>query len=149
MLTKLLHEPELLQKYRHLGAVIRCNETARGAIIMSPKVLRPIKYKIVRKGDFSVPLWYLILVFSEDFDSEKSEWTVQNRGISFVAARKVWQDVDAIEGPGNSVRGEERWIKVGLIDSKLWTVVFTYRAGLIRVISVRPARKDEKDAYYG
>lgn len=88
-------------------------------------------------------------VFSNDFDQKKSDWTKQDRGIDFIEAREIWDDVRAIEGPGNSVRGEERWIKVGIARDKLWSVIFIYRAGLIRVISVRPARKDEKEAYDG
>lgn len=87
--------------------------------------------------------------FDDSFDETKSRWTKQNRGIDFVEAREVWNDLEAIEGPGTVKDGEERWLKVGQIEGQLWTVGFTIRAGKIRIFMVRPPHDDEKDAYYG
>jgi len=42
---------------------------------------------------------------------------------------------------------EERWIIVGRLGDLPWTAVVTYRAGVIRIISVRRARRDEVEAY--
>ncbi len=86
-------------------------------------------------------------MFDETFDRSKSHWTKKTRGIDFVEARKAWEDPEAIEGPATVVDGEERWLKVGTIEEKIWTVGFTYRAGGIRIFMVRPARSDEKEAY--
>ena len=88
-------------------------------------------------------------MFDETYDREKSRWTKETRGIDFVEARSVWNDPEAIEGPATMKNGEERWLKVGRIGDKLWTVGFTNRAAGIRIFMVRPARKDEKDVYYG
>lgn len=86
-------------------------------------------------------------MFDEDFDQNKSQWTKMTRGIDFVEARKLWEDPEAIEGPANLVGNEERWLKVGRIAGKFWTVGFTIRNEKIRIFMVRPARQDEKDAY--
>ena len=88
-------------------------------------------------------------MFDESYDREKSRWTKEIRGIDFVEARAVWDDPDVIEGPANSKDGEARWLKIGCIGDKLWTVGFTYRKSGSRIFTVRPARKDEKDVYYG
>jgi uncharacterized DUF497 family protein len=87
-------------------------------------------------------------MFDEAFDFEKSEWTKNSRGIDFIVARNVWKDPNAIEGPAATVEGEERWLKVGCIDDKIWTVGFTYRLSKIRIFMIRPARKEEKGAYF-
>jgi uncharacterized protein len=88
-------------------------------------------------------------MFDACYDREKSRWTKETRGIDFVEARSVWDDPDAIEGPANSKDGEVRWLKIGRVDDKIWTVGFTYRKAGIRIFTVRPARKNEKDVYYG
>jgi uncharacterized DUF497 family protein len=86
-------------------------------------------------------------MFDESFDKEKSLKTKQERGIDFIEAREVWNDPEAIEGLANVVMGENRWLKVGMALGKIWTVCFTNRPEGIRIISVRPARDDEKEAY--
>ena len=86
--------------------------------------------------------------WDEGYDNEKSIFTKEKRGIDFLEARKVWDDENAIEGPGTLKNGEERWLKVGMIKGKLWTVVFIYRNSKIRILSVRRARNEEKKAYF-
>lgn len=87
-------------------------------------------------------------MFSDDFDSNKSEWTKKTRGIDFIEARKAWDDPSAVQGPANVVDGENRQLKVGKVDGKLWTIGFVYRNGLIRIFMARPPHDDEKEAYY-
>ncbi len=72
--------------------------------------------------------------FDETYDRAKFVWTKQHRGIDFVEAREVWNDSEAIEGPGNSEMGEDRWLIIGRAMGKLWTVCFTYRPEGIRII---------------
>ncbi len=88
-------------------------------------------------------------MFDETYDKHKSSWTGKVRGIDFIEARAVWDDLDAIDGPADMKDGEERWLKVGRIDNKVWTVGFTIRPAGIRIFMVRAARKDEKDVYNG
>lgn len=86
-------------------------------------------------------------MFDESFDQTKSQKTKEERGISFVEAREVWNDAESIEGPARTVMGEDRWLKIGKILGRIWTVCFTIRPEGIRIISVRPARDNEKEAY--
>lgn len=85
--------------------------------------------------------------FDDDFDREKSEWTKQSRGIDFASAREVFRDPVVVVGPGQTVDGEERWLRVGKVNGVLWTVGYTIRNGKIRIFSVRPPRDYEKEAY--
>jgi uncharacterized DUF497 family protein len=42
---------------------------------------------------------------------------------------------------------EPRWFAVGFLRGKHWAAVFTMRGTVIRLISVRRARKQEVDLY--
>jgi uncharacterized protein len=90
-----------------------------------------------------------IVGFDENFDQSKSQWTKRTRGIDFVEAREVFNDPNETVGPGTAKDGEERWLRIGMAQGKLWTVGYTMRSGLIRIFMVRPPHDDEKDAYYG
>lgn len=87
--------------------------------------------------------------FDEGFDRIKSQITKERRGIDFVEAREVFADLTEVIGPGTMKDGEERWLRVGMAMGKLWTVGFTLRPDGIRIFMVRPARDEERDAYYG
>ncbi len=43
--------------------------------------------------------------------------------------------------------GEERWIALGFIGSRLHILVYTTRIGAIRIISLRKANKRESEYY--
>lgn len=88
-------------------------------------------------------------MFDESYDRGKSERTRESRGIDFAEARAIWDDSQAIEGPANTVNHEERWLKVGRVGDRIWTVGFTVRQSGIRIFMVRPARDDERNACFG
>lgn len=81
-----------------------------------------------------------------EFDPPKSQSNKTKHGIDLVEAQSLWHDSDLIEGPATSVT-EDRWLAVGLIKDKHWTVCFTHRAGSIRIIECRRSRKEEKEIY--
>ena len=81
------------------------------------------------------------------FDSAKSAANKVNHGIDFVEAQALWADPDRIEGPGRST-DEPRFQVVGQIGETIWTATVTYRhEEIIRIISVRHARTNEKARY--
>jgi uncharacterized DUF497 family protein len=42
---------------------------------------------------------------------------------------------------------EERWLAIGETEGRVIAVVFTWRGDALRIISARPARRNEKRAY--
>ncbi|MFW6293504.1 MAG: BrnT family toxin [Spirochaetota bacterium] len=69
-------------------------------------------------------------------DSAKSDECFADRGFDFAYAARAFLD------PGRDVfldsrwdYGEDRYVLRGLIDGRLFVVVFTYRRGAIRIIS--------------
>ena len=88
------------------------------------------------------------VIFDDEFDKAKSVATKASRGIDFIEAREVWLDPNCVDGaPGRVVEGENRWLIIGRAHRQLWTVCYTMRNAKIRIISVRPARKEEKEIY--
>lgn len=81
-----------------------------------------------------------------DFDPKKSEANRLKHGIDFIEAQALWDDPKRIEKPGGSST-EPRWLVVGRIDELHWTAVITYRRTVIRIISTRRARTEERDEY--
>jgi uncharacterized DUF497 family protein len=67
-------------------------------------------------------------------------------GIDFVAAQALWQDPDRLEIPARSI-DEPRAQVIGRIGPVVWSALITVRDDRVRIISVRRARHEEKDAY--
>lgn len=81
-----------------------------------------------------------------EFDRRKSVRNREKHGIDFVEAQLVWEDPDRIEIPART-EDEARYLVVGMIEDKHWSVVITYRGAKTRVISARGARKEERQLY--
>lgn len=82
-----------------------------------------------------------------EFDSAKNEKNFIERGISFelatdfdLATAKIWLD-------GRQGYGEERFIALGYIGGRLYSMVFTVRVDVLRIISLRKANKREIKSY--
>lgn len=81
-----------------------------------------------------------------EFDTNKSDLNRKRHGIGFVAAQVLWDDPDLIDIPAKTV-DEARFMVIGRISQKHWSGIITYRGGKIRIISVRPSRKEEVQIY--
>ena len=82
------------------------------------------------------------------FDPAKSASNLEKHGIDFDAIQAIWQDVMRVEIPARTT-DEPRWLVIGQIDDKHWSVVVTYREQRVRVISARRSRKEEVALYEG
>lgn len=83
-----------------------------------------------------------------EFDPVKSAANKAKHGIDFVEAQALWQDDGLADAPVVS-DGESRFLVIGRIDGKHWTAVCTLRGEVVRIISVRRARKTEVMFYDG
>ena len=82
-----------------------------------------------------------------EYDSNKSLSNKQKHGIDFEEAKLLWNDDRMIE-ISSSYEDEERFINIGKINHKFYTVVTTIREKeKIRIISARRARKKEIEIY--
>lgn len=81
-----------------------------------------------------------------EYNSNKSSINAEKHGIDFDHATLLWQDEYLLEVP-LSFSDETRCLCIGKIEEKYWSAVITYRADMIRIISVRRSRKEEIEHY--
>jgi len=83
-----------------------------------------------------------------EFDPNKSQINKGKHGIDFVEIQNLWNDSDLIEIPAKTI-DEPRFLVIGKLKKKHWSVVITYRSEKIRIISARRSRKEEIKIYEG
>ena len=81
-------------------------------------------------------------------DQSKRASNKNKHGIDFVEAQELWDDEDRIEIPARAT-DEPRFLVIGKIADKHWSVVITRRNERIRIISVRRSREEEIELYEG
>jgi uncharacterized DUF497 family protein len=81
-----------------------------------------------------------------EYDENKSLLNKQKHGIDFEEAKELWNDDKLLEIK-TSFSTEERYVNIGRIGNKFYTIVTTYREDKIRIISARRARKKEIEIY--
>jgi uncharacterized DUF497 family protein len=83
-----------------------------------------------------------------EFDDRKSAANLSKHGIDFVSAQILWPDPRRLETTAMSL-AEPRFQVLGTIDGKVWSACITYRGENVRIMSVRRARDQEEEKYYG
>jgi uncharacterized DUF497 family protein len=83
-----------------------------------------------------------------EFDPAESASNLENHGIDFTTVQALWEDVMRVEVPARTT-DEPRWLVIGQIEGKHWSVVVTYREQRVRLISARRSRKEETVLYEG
>ena len=85
-----------------------------------------------------------------DWDPDKNELNIRNRGISFEEAQEAFFDPNALEeyDEEHSTAKEPRFNLVGLTKRRLLVVVFIeIRNETIRIISARKAGPQQRKTY--
>lgn len=83
-----------------------------------------------------------------EFDEQKSRANRTKHGLDFLEAQALWEDYRRIEIPART-QDEPRFLVIGMISSRHWSAVITYRCEKVRIISVRRARDEEVAIYEG
>jgi len=81
-----------------------------------------------------------------EYDPKKSASNKAKHGIDFEQAKALWAD-DRLVDIAARDEEEPRRLAIGKIAGRLWTAVFTMRAGKVRLISVRRSRDGEIEYY--
>jgi uncharacterized protein len=83
-----------------------------------------------------------------DWDPEKSRINKIKHGISFEEAMTLWEsDYLEVENVARSLEGEVRNATLGCVGKKVYLAIWTPRGNSLRLISVRKARKYEKEIF--
>ena len=81
-----------------------------------------------------------------EFDKNKSESNKRKHGIDFETARRLWEDFNRVEIPAKWI-DEPRILLIASLEEEISAAIFTHRENIIRIISVRKARNNEKEIY--
>lgn len=81
-----------------------------------------------------------------EWDENKNASNIEKHRLSFEDASEIFDDKDRIQYIQNR-NGERRWRTVGKIVGLLFSVVYTVRSNVFRLISARRASRKEKRDY--
>jgi uncharacterized DUF497 family protein len=82
-----------------------------------------------------------------EFDQDKRDKTLQERGLDFALAAEVFAGVHFTGQDTRVDYVEDRFITVGWLDARLVVLVWTPRGEVRRIISMRKANDREKALY--
>ena len=82
-----------------------------------------------------------------EFDQDKRDQTLRERGLDFARAAEVFEGVYFTGRDERFEYEEERFITIGKLDASLVVLVWTPRGKVRRIISMRKANDREKAFY--
>jgi uncharacterized DUF497 family protein len=83
-----------------------------------------------------------------EWDEDKNHENIRKQGFNFADAWKIFQAPLVIDLDLRTDYGEDRWIVIGLLDSRTVVVTFTLPgAQPIRIISLRKASRHERKKF--
>ncbi len=81
------------------------------------------------------------------FDPDKNKRNIQERGLDFNKAAELDWATALIDEDTRQDYGERRYRVLGCIGERLYALIFTPRAGMVHVISLRKANAREAKHY--
>ncbi len=81
-----------------------------------------------------------------EWDENKRLKNLEKHKLDFIAVRLLFDGRQTITAMSDNPH-ETRYVTTGEIDRKFYTVVWTWRADVRRIISFRRARHEEERAY--
>ena len=82
-------------------------------------------------------------VMQIEFDPDKRDKTLAERGLDFTHASEVFAGVNVTAEDARFDYGETRFTTVGVLDDRMVIVVWTPRGEVRRIISMRKANERE------
>lgn len=83
-----------------------------------------------------------------EWDERKTAQNVGIHGVPFEYAVRVFLDPHRLDSEDTRLDYyEERWLTLGMIDSRLFAIAYTPRGRVLRLISARKANEREQRKY--
>ena len=82
-----------------------------------------------------------------EFDQDKRDKTLQERGLDFARAAEVFASIHFTGQDTRVEYAEDRFITVGWLNTRLIVLVWTPRGEVRRIVSMRKANDREKTLY--
>lgn len=88
-----------------------------------------------------------ILLMRFEWDPKKNADNIRLHGISFELAVRIFEGPTLESWDDRQSYGEDRYIAVGVVETRVMVVVYTERGEVIRPISARKATRQEREDY--
>ena len=79
-----------------------------------------------------------------EWDEGKRGRNIEKHGFDFIRAPELFMAEHVRKRAHDGEDGEERWMATEIIRDRCATVIYTMRGEMIRIISIRRAREDER-----
>ena len=88
------------------------------------------------------------LVF--EWDEAKAHANYRKHRVTFQVAARVFDDHHGLDLVDDRMDyGEERWLRIALVEGRVLSVTYTRRAGAVRIVSARTSTRREGRMYHG
>ena len=88
------------------------------------------------------------LVF--EWDEAKADANYRKHRVTFQVAARVFDDGHGLDLVDDRMDyGEERWLRIALVEGRVLSVTYTRRAGAVRIVSARTSTRREMRMYHG
>jgi uncharacterized protein len=81
-----------------------------------------------------------------EWDEAKRQWVLEDRGIDLLDMQRLF-DGRPVLSYASPQHDENRWTTVGLVQNRLFAVIWTFRGETIRLITARRAWHGEERKY--
>jgi uncharacterized DUF497 family protein len=82
-----------------------------------------------------------------EWDPEKEDDNLRKHSVDFELASLIWDGVVYEQRDDRKDYGEERFIAMGTVESRLIVVVYTWRGSIRRLISARKGNEREQKIF--
>lgn len=82
-----------------------------------------------------------------EWDETKRHKNIEKHGFDFLDVVLLFSKPHMTGRTRDGHDGEERWIATGILRGRYATAIYTMRGKTIRVISIRSARRDERQRH--
>jgi uncharacterized DUF497 family protein len=83
-----------------------------------------------------------------EWDEEKNQINIRKHGLSFADAWRMFNAPMLTKLDDRQEYGEDRWIAIGLLDTRVVVLIYTERSeDSIHIISLRKAKTYERKQY--
>ena len=85
-----------------------------------------------------------------EWDEGKAEENYRKHRVTFQFAARAFADENGLDlADDRTDYGEERWMRIAMVEARVICVAYTQRAEAHRLISARPATRRERRMYHG
>ena len=85
-----------------------------------------------------------------EWNEAKADENYGKHRVTFQLATRAFEDIHGLDLVDDRMDyGEERWLRIGLVEGRVLSVAYTRRAEAVRIVSARVSTRRERRMYHG